>query len=212
LSQERHLLLFSSVSQPVKMAHGLFLGNWMIPDSLSLSFGQQKVTLTSLNSMRTAPGGSEECAGDYVKQGLGLSPTRQPHGFGFSTVESISPPRAVVDYYSALDQFSYSFAGQRPKLTATSVIASHLPSALTVGRAYPRTQRRRVRHASFEPQSGFARGQCCMFLMNQDTSGDPQPVVRSNPGVAKNPSSPNAPSAKRLSPTVMSWNVCLRRP
>jgi hypothetical protein len=53
---------------------------------------------------------------------------------------------------------------------------------------------------------------CCKFFMYQETSGVPQPVVRSYPGLALNPPSPNAPSAKRLSPTVMSWNVCLSRP
>src|SRR5215469_13690910 len=70
------------------------------------------------------PGGSGERARDYIKQGLGLSPLpqgerqrnhlfalsrtlriRQLHGLGFSTVESISPLRAIVDDCSALSDF-----------------------------------------------------------------------------------------------------------
>ena len=73
---------------------------------------------------RLPPGGSGERAGDYIKQGLGLSPLppgeRQRtiyslyharsgsdslHGLGFSTVESISPLPAIVDYGLALRNF-----------------------------------------------------------------------------------------------------------
>jgi hypothetical protein len=73
---------------------------------------------------RLPPGGSGERAADYIKQGLGLSPLppegetthhlfalsrtlriRQLDGLGFSTVESISPLRAIVDYGLALRNF-----------------------------------------------------------------------------------------------------------
>jgi len=73
---------------------------------------------------RLPPGGSGERAGDYIKQGLGLSPLPQGerqrttysllsrtlritqlNGLGFSTVESISPLRAIVDYGLDLRNF-----------------------------------------------------------------------------------------------------------
>src|SRR5271157_19338 len=51
-----------------------------------------------------------------------------------------------------------------------------------------------------------------MFVMNKETWGVPQPVVRSYPLLALNPFTPNKPSVMLLLPTVMSWNDCLSRP